>query len=72
MAQSEVARLRRQIEAECEDFKRMMTAYAAVASHDSINRRYQRLTASMSQLEALIDPREAQRIVCETYIQIVG
>lgn len=67
MAESEVARLMRQIEMECEAMKRGMQGYAVVARHQTIAYKYDALGAVQEQLEKLVGEQEAMRVVFETY-----
>ena len=69
---SEVARLRRQIELECEAIKRAMEAFRVAAPHDIIQQQYNGIVALQDQLAALIGDQEAIVITMETYIDIVG
>jgi hypothetical protein len=65
---SEVARLREQIELECQAIQRLMQV-SAVASHRVINRKYQNLDHCHQQLRALVSEEEALRIVVDAYGQ---
>lgn len=71
MAESEVARLMRQIEMECEAMKRGMQGYAAVAKHQTIAHKYNAIGAVQEQLETLVGKQEAMRVVCETYERVI-
>jgi hypothetical protein len=68
MSTSEVARLREQIELECQAIQRLMQT-AAVASHRIINRKYQNLDHCHQQLKMLVNEEEALRIVVDAYGQ---
>lgn len=72
MPESEVARLRRQIELECQAMKLALEGYAAVSNHKVINHRYKMLGEYQEQLEPLVGEQEAQRIVFDTYHEVVG
>ena len=64
----EVARLRKQIELECQAILRLMQS-SAVASHQVINGKYQSLDRCHQQLRALVSEEEASCIVVEAYGQ---
>ena len=68
MNTSEVARLREQIELECQTIQHLMQS-SAVASHRTINRKYQNLDQCHQQLRALVGEGEALHIVVEAYGQ---
>jgi hypothetical protein len=72
MPQSEVVRLRRQIELECEAMRLALYGYAAVASHESINHRYDALAVHQTELEKYVGKEEATRIIYETYEKAIG
>lgn len=63
---SEIARLRRQIELECQAMQNIMR-YSAVASHRAINRRYRNLDSCHEQLKTLVGEEQAVSIVCDIY-----
>ena len=69
---SEIARIRQQIELECEAMRLALFGYAAVASHDLINHRYDALGREQIALEKIVGTEEANRIVYETYEKIIG
>jgi hypothetical protein len=69
---SEVARLRRQIELECEAMRLAMEGYATVASHQIIEQRYTSLGQCQADLEQHVGKEEAASIVVEIYIKVVG
>ena len=69
---SEVARLRRQIELECEAMKQALYGYAIVASHDAINHKYNNLGRFQEELEQHVGKEEAHAIVVETYTEVIG
>ena len=72
MAESEVARLREQIELECQAMHLGLNGYAAVAKHQIIEHKYNTLGKYQEQLEALVGPKEAVSIVVETYQNVMG
>jgi len=72
MSRSEVARLRRQIELECESIHLAMYGYAAVARHQIIEHKYNALGEYQEQLETLVGEEEAANIVRDTYIKVIG
>ncbi len=69
MSESEVARLRKQIELECEAMERGFRGYAITAWHDFINYKLSKIVACQEQLEVLVGEVEAKKIVVETYKQ---
>lgn len=71
MAESEVARLMRQIELECEAMKRMTEGFAIVGSHKIIRHKYEAIGAIQKKLEAKVGEEEAARVVTETYTRIM-
>lgn len=71
MSQSEVARLRQQIEAECEVLRLIMHAPAAVASHDVIRNRYRSIDGFRDKLAVIVGEQESTDIAVETYVRIV-
>ena len=60
---SEVARLKKQIEMECEAMKLAMTGFRMTASHDIINHRYDQLGVHYEQLEEIIGEQAAFQVV---------
>jgi hypothetical protein len=68
MNTSEVARLREQIERECQAIQNLMQS-SAMASHRVISRKYQNLDRCHQQLKALVSEDEALCIVVEAYGQ---
>ena len=69
---SEVARIREQIELECQAFARMFEEPAIVASHKSINARYRRIDKLQEELVCVVGAQEATRITFDVYEKIVG
>jgi hypothetical protein len=69
---SEIARLRKQIELECEAMKQAISGFKATASHDIINHRYSCIGDIQQQLIPLVGEQEANRIAVEVYIQTIG
>jgi len=67
---SELARLREQIELECQALQNMMQ-FSAVASHRSITRRYRSLDRCRDQLKPLVGEDQATNIVVDIYNQWV-
>ena len=68
MNTSQVARLRKQIELECQAIQYLIQS-SAVASHRTINRKYQNLDQCHQQLKTLVREEDALRIVVEAYGQ---
>ena len=69
---SEVARIRRQIEAECEAMRLAMNGYAVVASHRIIDNRYRSLGKRHEELEKHVGKEQANAIVLDIYTKVVG
>jgi hypothetical protein len=69
---SEIARLRRQIELECEAMRLALYGYAAVASHNVIEQKYNNLGRHQENLERYVGKEEASSIVAEIYVKVVG
>jgi hypothetical protein len=69
---SEVARLKRQIEQECEAMKQAMDGLRVAASHDIIHHRYDSIGSLQEQLAAIVGEQEAAVIAIEAYIQTIG
>ncbi len=63
---SEVARLKRQIEMECEAMRLAMTGFRMAASHDIINRQYDQLGEHYERLGKLIGERQAVEVLIAT------
>ena len=68
MSTSELARLREQIELECQALQQLIQ-FSAVASHRSINRRYRSLDRCHEQLKPLVGEDQATTIVVDIYNQ---
>jgi hypothetical protein len=68
MSTSEVARLREQIELECQSIQHLMQS-SVMASHRVISRKYQNLDQCHQQLRALVSEGEALHIVVDVYGQ---
>lgn len=69
---SEVARLREQIELECQAMQQALFGYAAVAYHKSIEQRYNNLRQHQEDLERHVGKEEARGIVAEIYVKVIG
>ena len=69
---SEVARLREQIELECEAMRLALHGFASVASHRAIEQKYNALGQHQEALEQLVGKEEASSIVIETYTRVIG
>jgi hypothetical protein len=63
---SEVARLKQQIEVECEAMKLAMTGFRMTASHDVINRQYEQLGEYYESLGKLIGEKQAVEVLIAT------
>jgi len=68
MSQSEVARLRQQMEAETVAMQQALSGYASVARHNFITNRYQALDRYRNELVALVGEEKATTIFCEVYM----
>jgi len=68
---SELARLKEQIELECQAIENMMQ-FSAVASHRTINRRYRNLDTYHQQLKMFVGEEQAVDIVVDIYNQCMG
>lgn len=69
---SEVAKLRAQIELECESIRLAMYGFADVASHEVIERKYTVLGEHQEALERLVGKDEASSIFFQTYAKVMG
>jgi hypothetical protein len=63
---SEVARLKHQIETECEAMRLAITGFRMAASHDIINHQYDQLGEHYERLGKLIGEREAAEVLIVT------
>jgi len=68
---SAVARLREQIDLECQAIRRVFEEPAIVASHQAIDARYRNLHTLQEQLEPLLGKREATATLMEIYHTVV-
>ncbi|GAC1634656.1 MAG: hypothetical protein NVS4B7_21250 [Ktedonobacteraceae bacterium] len=69
---SEVARIRAQIELECEAIRRVFEEPARYASHSAIDARYRNLGMHQDTLELHVGGKEAILAVVEIYQRVVG
>ncbi len=69
--QSEVARIRAQIELECEALHRALHDFAVTASHDIINQKYESLGQRQEQLGHFIGEQASRDVLCDLYMRIV-
>ncbi len=69
---SEVVRLCRQIELEGEAMRLALYGYATVASHAFIEQKYSTLWKYQKDLERLMGKEEANSIVVQTYVKVMG
>ena len=69
---SEVARLRRLIEAECSALQLMTHAPAIVASHAIIDSRFRVLDTYVKQLGEHVGQQEATKITTSIYREVIG
>ncbi len=68
MSTSELAKLREQIELECQALQHLMH-FSAFASHHAINRRYRNLDRHHNQLKPLVGEEQATGILVDIYNQ---
>src|SRR5258708_1384118 len=71
MNNSEVARIRQQIELESAAMKFAMYGFATVAKHDFISHKYEAIGKCQEQLETLVSEEEATDITVQTYNQVM-
>jgi len=69
---SEVARIRAQIELECEAIRRVFEQPAKYASHAAIDARYRNLGTHQEALEKHLGEQEAVQTVTDIYQKVVG
>ena len=69
---SEVARIRRQIELECEALRLALYGPAIVASHTIINARYKNLGKQKEELAQHVGEQAATDELVQTYAKIIG
>ncbi len=69
---SEVARIRAQIELECQAIRRVFEEPAIIASHAAIDARYRNLGTHQAALEKHVGEREARETVVNIYQAVVG
>jgi hypothetical protein len=67
---SEVARIRANIEAECEALQHM-TLFACAASHDIIQAKFKNLDACHQELRAIVGENEATSTIVSIYNEVV-
>ncbi|QBD75252.1 hypothetical protein EPA93_04275 [Ktedonosporobacter rubrisoli] len=71
MAESEVARIRRQIALECEAMVRGLHAYASMAQHEFIRAKFNALEGHFENLVPLTGQEQALDILVQTYNEVV-
>ncbi|HLJ33776.1 MAG TPA: hypothetical protein VKU38_09005 [Ktedonobacteraceae bacterium] len=69
---SEIARIREQIERECEAMNLALYGYATVASHKIIEQKYNNLGRHRENLEKHIGKEEAGKVMIEIYTKVIG
>jgi hypothetical protein len=67
MMESEIARLLKQIEAECAAMQLALSGYAAVAKHEIIAHRFDAIGQHRNQLATLVGDQEANTMTWQTY-----
>jgi hypothetical protein len=71
MNNSEVARIRQQIELESAAMKLAMYGFATVAQHEFISHKYDAIGKCQEWLETLVGEEEATDITVQTYNQVM-
>jgi hypothetical protein len=69
---SMVARIRRQIELECQALSHLRNCPAMTAPHNIIQHKYNAIGAYQDQLTQLVGEKEATEIMVGTYIKVMG
>ncbi len=69
--QSQVARLKQEIEATCASMQLLFNGYAQKASHKIITNQYKTLDQQCSHLATLVGEEAATETICKTYNTIV-
>ncbi len=69
---SEIVQLMKQIESECEAMRLALYGYAAVASHEVINQKYDALDIYRAELAKHLGEGEATLVVVEIYTKVLG
>jgi hypothetical protein len=72
MTQSEVARIRAQIEEECAGMRNGLYGYAITAKHEFIHARYNRLWELQDELARYVGEHQATQEIVELYIKVVN
>ncbi|QBD79004.1 hypothetical protein EPA93_24665 [Ktedonosporobacter rubrisoli] len=72
MQESEVARVRQQIEEECEALHRALSGFAVASRHDIIHSRYKQLGNYQERLEKLMGEQAARETIVEIYQRLIG
>ena len=71
MQGSEIAKLKQQIEDECQSLYLLFNGYATVSSHDMIHHKYEAIDQHTKQLAVHIGEEEATNVMCETYNKVM-
>ena len=69
---SEVARIRAQIEQECQAIRRVFEDPAIVASHQAIEARYRNVGQHQEALAGYLGEQEAKEVMVDMYQKIIG
>jgi hypothetical protein len=69
--QSDVARLREQIEREYEAMQQVMYGPAMVARHDIISHSYKAVGTYQHELASIVGNEQATDIMCQAYYQVI-
>ena len=69
---SEVARLMREIDLQCEAMKQLISGVGIVATHAVITHKYAQLSQMTDRLGELIGVEAAEKAAVERYIKVVG
>jgi hypothetical protein len=70
--EGEVAKLRKQIEAELQAMKQGLSGFAISARHDIVQHKYNSLGNFQEELAHIVGESEATLYMCERYIDIIG
>jgi hypothetical protein len=69
---SEVARLMRRIELECEAMQRVANGLAITSPHKFINRKYRNIDTAQERLAKIVGEEKAHEIAFGIYMKVIG
>jgi hypothetical protein len=69
---SEVARLRQQIERECQAIQQGFSGYAEVAKHKAITHKYNSFGSYQEELARIVGDEKAALIAAKIYMEVMG